>query len=56
MMYSYIISHTVGLYIGTPAVPKLHCRHTHADKIIQCWMCVYIAKLQLCYKDVHVQY
>ena len=53
-MYSHIISHTVGLYIDTPAVPTLHCRHTHADKIIHCCMCVYIAKLQLCYKDVHV--
>ena len=24
-----------------------HSRPTHADKIIQCWRCIYIAKLQL---------
>ena len=29
-------------YIGTPAKPTLH---TRANKLIKCWMCVYIAKL-----------
>ena len=41
-----VSSHTV-LYIGPPVVLTLHSRPTHADKIIQYWMCVYIARLQL---------
>ena len=48
-----VVTYSRPKYIGAPAVPILHS--THADKIIECCMCVYIAQLQLCYKDAHVQ-
>ena len=40
-------------YTSVTVVPTLHAC---ADKLIQCLMCVYIAKLQLCCNDAHVQY
>ena len=47
VLYSRIQCYTCISVLLWTVVLTLHCRPTHAEKIIQCLMCVYIAKLQL---------